>query len=66
MNLVAKTLFKNSFHNISNDQVDLSALAVFKEKSFAIFTVNGFVAIAGAEYGKVKHNLQNKINFVSF
>ena len=35
------------------EQVDISPIAVFKEKAFAIFTVNGFIAIAGAEFGKV-------------
>jgi hypothetical protein len=30
-------------------------MAVFKEKAFAIFTVKGFVTIAGAEFGKVSH-----------
>jgi hypothetical protein len=28
-------------------------MAVFKKKSFAIYTVNGFIVIAGAEFGKV-------------
>jgi hypothetical protein len=35
------------------EQVDISPIAVFKEKAFAIFTVTGFIAIAGAEFGKV-------------
>jgi hypothetical protein len=28
-------------------------MAVFKKKSFAIYTVNGFIVMAGAEFGKV-------------
>ncbi len=35
------------------EEVNISPIAVFKEKAFAIFTVNGFIAIAGAEFGKV-------------
>jgi hypothetical protein len=39
-------------------------MAVFKKKSFAIYTVKGFIVIAGAEYGKVNH--QNEILFYKF
>jgi hypothetical protein len=37
----------------SNVDIDASSMAVFKEKSFAIFTSKGYIAIAGAEFGQV-------------
>jgi hypothetical protein len=39
----------------SKEDFYVSPMAVFKEKAFAIFTVKGFVTIAGAEFGKVSH-----------
>jgi hypothetical protein len=40
--------------SINSERNDISPILVFKEKAFAIFTVNGFIAIAGAEFGQVK------------
>jgi hypothetical protein len=37
----------------SNEGYGASPIAVFKEKSFPIFTANGIIAIAGAEFGQV-------------
>ncbi len=37
----------------SKAETDASSMAVFKEKSFAIFTSKGSIAIAGAEFGQV-------------
>jgi hypothetical protein len=41
----------------STETAPISGIAVFIEKSFAIFTVKGFIAIAGAEFGKVEFTL---------
>jgi hypothetical protein len=45
--------FKNFLLFFSETAVSISQMAVFKKKSFAIYTVNGFIVIAGAEFGKV-------------
>jgi hypothetical protein len=42
----------------STETAPISGIAVFNEKSFATFTVKGFIAIAGAEFGKVEFTLQ--------
>ena len=38
---------------LSGDRLFMSQMSVFKKKSFAIYTISGFITIAGAEYGKV-------------
>jgi hypothetical protein len=50
-----KKVTKNylQLYSISKEDFYVSPMAVFKEKAFAIFTVKGFVTIAGAEFGKV-------------
>ena len=45
--------FKTFLLFFSETAVSISQMAVFKKKSFAVYTVNGFIVIAGAEFGKV-------------
>jgi hypothetical protein len=46
------------FFSKENEDAPISGIAVLNEKSFAIFTVKGFIATAGAEFGKVEFTLQ--------
>ena len=45
------------FHIFSDKYTTISMMAVFKEKAFAIHTIDAGVTVAGAEYGKVKNIL---------
>ena len=50
---IARLLLIQKLYISSQEASSISMLAVFKEKAFAIETINAAVMVAGAEYGKV-------------